>query len=109
MGNHASPHHLNGISRAHGDPRRRPDAARLDKTSASFCAILKVDQTKRKDPVNTALIMATFVLPMAVSRPGADAGTRSQRAKSRGYYEASLARLAYTYIDEIDRPSIRVK
>ena len=39
----------------------------------------------------------------------AEAGTRSQPAQILGYCEASLARLAYTYIDEIDRPSIRVK
>ena len=39
----------------------------------------------------------------------AEAGTRSQLAEIRRYCEASLARLAYTYIDEVDRPSTPVK
>ena len=39
VGKHAPPHHLIRISRAHDDPRRRPDAARLDNTSASYYAI----------------------------------------------------------------------
>ena len=67
VANHAAPHHPIGISRAHGDPRRRPDAAHSNKTSASFFTILKVDQTKCKDPVEIALIMATFILRMAVA------------------------------------------
>lgn len=39
VGKYASPHRLIRIFRAHDDPRRRPDAARSDKTSALFCAI----------------------------------------------------------------------
>ena len=67
VGKYAPPHHLIRISRAHDDLRRIPDAARSDKTSASFYVIWKVDQTKCKDPVEMALIVTTFVLRTAVS------------------------------------------
>lgn len=43
----ASPHHLIGISRIHGDPRRMPDVDYSDKTSASILANPRMEQTKR--------------------------------------------------------------
>ena len=62
METHASPHHLTGISRIHGDPRRMPDVDYPDKTSASILANPRMEQTKGTSPGKMASMMAIFGL-----------------------------------------------
>lgn len=54
----ASPHHLIGISRIHGDPRRMPDVDYSDKTSASILANPRMEQTKGTGAGKMASMMA---------------------------------------------------